>query len=133
MDGQVLQLRRRKPEGYWQSVTGSLLEGETPMKAALREVREETGLPADEGLGDTGITNRYPIHPAWRDKFAPSIKENTEYVFSLLLHEAADISLNPGEHVEYRWLPREMAAAHASSSTDRDAILELVTTVSGEA
>jgi dATP pyrophosphohydrolase len=130
LDGQVLQLRRRKPEGYWQSVTGSLLDDETPLKAALREVREETGLPADEGLGDTGLTNRYPIHPAWRDKFAPSVRENTEYVFSLLLPETTEISLAPSEHVEYRWLARDAAAAQASSATDRDAILALVSPVS---
>jgi dATP pyrophosphohydrolase len=35
-DGQVLQLLRREPTGFWQSVTGSLQEGETPLKAARR-------------------------------------------------------------------------------------------------
>ncbi|HET7396523.1 MAG TPA: dihydroneopterin triphosphate diphosphatase [Gammaproteobacteria bacterium] len=124
--GEVLQLRRHEPAGFWQSVTGSLAGNETPSKAAIREVLEETGLVADDGLTDTGVTNRYPIHPAWQHKFAPGVKENTEYVFSLQLPERSDIRLDPAEHSEYRWLPREAAAAAAGSHTDRDAILALV-------
>ena len=50
--GEVLQLRRREPADFWQSVTGSLHAGETPLQAAIREVREETGLAADAGLTD---------------------------------------------------------------------------------
>ena len=123
--GEVLRLLRREPPGFWQSVTGSLVPGESTLKAALREVREETGLDAGAGLTDSGIINRYPIHPAWRERYAPSVRENTEYVFSLLLPETADIHLSPAEHIEYRWLPREQAADLAASSTDRAAILAL--------
>ncbi|MDH3954436.1 MAG: NUDIX domain-containing protein, partial [Gammaproteobacteria bacterium] len=47
-DRQVLLLRRRRPFEFWQSVTGSLLPGETHEEAARRELMEETGL-ADEG------------------------------------------------------------------------------------
>lgn len=125
-DGQVLQLLRREPQGFWQSVTGSLVPGESPLKAALREVREETGLDADMGLTDSGVINRYPIHPAWRERYAPSVRENTEYVFSLLLPGTVDIRLSPTEHSEYRWLPRGAAAELAASATDRAAILALV-------
>lgn len=128
--GEVVRLLRREPEGFWQSVTGSLREGETPLKAALREVREETGLDAGAGLTDSGIVNRYPIHPAWRHRYAPEVQENTEYVFSLLLPETADIRLSPGEHLECRWLPRDQAVALASSPTDQAAILALVPAVS---
>ena len=123
--GEVLQLRRREPADFWQSVTGSLKEGETPGQAALREVREETGLQADAGLTDSGVVNRYPIHPAWRAKFAPEVTENTEYVFWLRLPACTAIRLDPAEHVEYRWLPRDEAVALASSRTDREAILKL--------
>ena len=128
--GEVLRLLRREPEGFWQSVTGSLREGETPLKAALREVREETGLDAGAGLTDSAVVNRYPIHLAWRHRYAPEVLENTEYVFSLRLPTAMDIKLSPGEHLEWRWLPRDQAAALASSTTDRAAILALVTAVS---
>lgn len=80
--GEVLQLRRREPPDYWQSVTGSLQADETTRQAALREVREETGFIADHGLTDSGIVNRYPIHRAWLAKFAAGTKENVEHVFS---------------------------------------------------
>ncbi len=123
--GEVLQLRRREPADFWQSVTGSLHYGETPRQAAIREVREEAGLLADENLTDSGIVNRYPIHPAWRAKFAPEVTENTECVFSLRLPARTAIRLDPAEHVEYRWLPRDEAVALASSRTDREAILKL--------
>lgn len=128
-DGQVLQMLRREPEDFWQSVTGSLLEGETPLKAALREVREETGLEASAGLADGGFINRYPIHPAWRARYAPAVKENTEYVFHLELDRTCEVRLSP-EHREYRWLPRAEAAELASSATDRAAILALLPALS---
>lgn len=124
-DGQVLQLLRREPADFWQSVTGSLNPGETPLKAALRELREETGLLGDAGLTDGGVINRYPIHPAWRHKYAPEVRENTEYVFHLALPASCDISLSP-EHVDSRWLPREQAAEAAGSATDKAAILALL-------
>ncbi len=124
-DNQVLQLLRREPTGFWQSVTGSLQVGETPLKAARRELREETGLDGDAGLTDGGVINRYPIHPAWRHKYAPEVQENTEYVLHLALPERCDINLSP-EHLEYRWLPREQAAETAGSATDKAAILALL-------
>jgi dATP pyrophosphohydrolase len=132
-DGEVLQLRRREPEGFWQSVTGSLKEGETPLKAALREVWEETGLDASAGLHDGGVINRYPIHPAWRERYAPSVRENTEYVFHLELAEKLPVTPDAGEHVEYHWLPRAEAAEQASSATDRAAILALLPALVREA
>ena len=124
-DGQVLQLLRREPAGFWQSITGSLREGETPLKAARRELREETGLDGESGLADGGVINRYPIHPAWRHRYAPEVQENTEYLFHFSLPERRDISLSE-EHLDYRWLPREQAAEAAGSATDKAAILALL-------
>lgn len=132
VDGDVLRLLRHEPAGFWQSVTGSLSPGETPLKAALREVREETGLDAGAGLADSGVTNRYLIHPAWRHRYAPQVESNTEYVFNLLLPVRMDISLDPAEHMEYRWLPRDAAVEFATSATDKAAILALVPPLSPE-
>lgn len=124
--GEVLQMRRRNPQDFWQSVTGSLQPNETTRQAALREVREETGFIADHGLTDNGMVNRYPIIKGWTKRFAPGTKENVEHVFSWQLPAIDAVRLNPDEHLEYRWLPRDEAVKLASSATDRDAILKLV-------
>ena len=123
--GEVLQLRRREPADFWQSVTGSLNPGESPLAAARRELREETGLAADAGLTDTGIVNRYPIHLAWRHRYAPEVRENTEHVFTLELAQRLPVNLSHTEHLEYAWLPHAQAAARAGSATDSAAILAL--------
>lgn len=121
--GEVLLLRRRQPEDFWQSVTGSLEWGETPVQAARRELFEETGLNAGAGLIDCQTTNRFPILPAWRTRYAPEVSHNIEHLFRIAFAERPEIQLDSAEHLEYRWLDRESAAAQATSYTNRDAIL----------
>ncbi len=124
--GEVLLMRRREPDDFWQSVTGSLEEGELPRDAAVRELREETGLQAGDGLVDCRLQNRFPILPAWRHRYAPDIHFNTEHVFRLEYDARPPIQLDSREHRECVWLPRGDAAGRASSHTNRDAILQFV-------
>ena len=127
--GEVLQLRRREPSDWWQSVTGALHEGESAYHAALRELREETGLIGDADLEDTGLTNRYPIVEPWRARYAAGVTHNVEHVFRLTLATAEPVALAAAEHTEWAWLPRTAALARASSATDRAAIEALVAPV----
>ncbi|MEW6612843.1 MAG: dihydroneopterin triphosphate diphosphatase [Pseudomonadota bacterium] len=117
----VLLLERRQPPGFWQSVTGSLEPGEDWHAAAVRELGEETGL-APDGLVDTGIVNRFPIHPAWRSRYAPEVQENEEHVFALALPAPVPVRLDPAEHRQACWLPRQEALRLASSWTNQAAI-----------
>ena len=119
--GEVLLLRRKKPDFFWQSVAGSLQWGETPRAAAARELREETGLGAAQ-VTDCETVNRYLIYPMWRHRYAPGVIENTEYVFRLRLEGPCDVTLDTREHREYRWLMAREAAAAVSSHTNRTAI-----------
>jgi dATP pyrophosphohydrolase len=122
----VLLLERARHPGFWQSVTGSQ-EGDEPLpETARREVREETGIEAGSGeLTDWRITNRYEIFAEWRDRYAPGVTENTEHVFSLCLPEPQAVTVAAGEHLAWRWLPWQEAAAACFSWTNRDAILAL--------
>jgi dihydroneopterin triphosphate diphosphatase len=120
---EVLVLRRTEPADFWQSVTGSLRWGESPRRAALRELREETGLVGGLNLIDARHRERFPIVPPWRARYAPWARYNTEHWFYLLMPGRRLIRLNPKEHVEYRWLPAGPAARTMSSWTNRDAIL----------
>lgn len=121
-ESDVLMLRRCVPADFWQSVTGSLRDGETILAAAAREVREETGILAGDRLEDMGVKNRYRIWPEWRHRYAPGVEFNVEHVLRLRLPARWPVRLNPAEHVEYRWLPAIQAAALAGSTTNADAI-----------
>ncbi len=130
--GEILLLRRRDPPDFWQSVTGSLEWGERADAAARRELREETGLGEETELGTeyrlrpTDRVQRFPILPAWRKRYAPDVRENTEYLFVLRLPRPLPVRLNPAEHTEYAWLSCSDALARVSSWTNRDAIEELM-------
>ena len=120
--GEFLLLERRKPPGFWQSVTGSLEWGETADEAARREVVEETGITQGV-LRNLQWTQVYEILPSFGKIYAPGITRNLEHAFALKLHERVPVILS--EHVQFRWLPAVEAIALASSSTNRAVIQQL--------
>jgi dATP pyrophosphohydrolase len=123
---EILLLERAAHPGFWQSVTGSQ-EGNEPLRlTAVREVAEETGISALPGdLVDWRLANRYEIFPEWRHRYSPDVTENVEHVFSLLVPGPGPISVAPGEHLGYVWLPWPEAACAVFSWSNRDAILML--------
>jgi dihydroneopterin triphosphate diphosphatase len=89
--------------GFWQSVTGSLEEGESHRQAAVREVFEETGVVSrEEELIALGVVNTFEIAPQWRHKYAPDVTHNEEVCFALKTEER-EVRLDPLEHDSYSW------------------------------
>ena len=125
LQGSVLLLRRTHPPWFWQSVTGSLKWGESPRRAAAREVFEETGLRVRGSLIDVHRGRRFLIVNPWRARYAPDVRFNREHWFYLPLPVRIGIHLNPQEHAGYRWLPLQQASRQVSSWTNRDAIRAL--------
>ena len=122
--GEVLLMERAARPGFWQSVTGSLdRPDEAPADAALREVREETGIEAGaDRLRHWNLAYTFEIYPQWRHRFAAGTTHNTEHVFSLELPQRMTVRLAPDEHVASLWLPWREAAAKCFSWSNRDAI-----------
>jgi len=125
--GRVLLLKRADRPDFWQSVTGSLhWEEREPRVAAVRELREETGLVVDpRQLRDLFRTYRYEIPLPWRYRYAPGVTENTEHVFTLELQGETALTIHPAEHVEYGWFAFDEAAGKTASWTNREVIEEL--------
>jgi dATP pyrophosphohydrolase len=122
----VLVLERAGHPGFWQSVTGSVHEGEALRDTAIREVREETGIAAAlYELRDWNLQNVFEIYPVWRHRYAPGITHNTEHVFGLRVPECLPVVIEPREHLAQAWIPWQEAAAKVFSWSNRKAILML--------
>lgn len=122
----VLLMERADYPGYWQSVTGSRDDEETLRETAIREVKEETGLDAARYvLTDWQEQNVYEIYSRWAHRYAPGTTHNTEHVFGLQLPQQVAVQLSPREHLNYQWLPWDVAADKVFSPSNRAAILQL--------
>jgi dihydroneopterin triphosphate diphosphatase len=122
--GEFLLLERRRPPGFWQSVTGSLEWGELADAAARREIIEETGITQGV-LVNLQWTQVYEILPAFGKVYAPGITLNLEHAFSLRLQTRVPVILSDSEHVQFRWVSDVDAVTTVSSITNRAVIEEL--------
>ncbi len=125
----VLLIERADFPEHWQSVTGSQEPGETLGQTAARELREETGIDAQQygGVADWHMQNDFEIYPQWAARYPPGTTHNTEHVFGLVVPGHVPITLAPREHLRHAWLPWREAAARCFSWTNRAAIEALPT------
>lgn len=122
----VLIMQRSDDPSFWQSVTGTLEEGESPAQTALREVFEETGITlcGIEQLVDCHQTNRYEIRKQWLHRYPPGTQYNTEYVFCACVDSSVPVILS--EHEQALWLPKADAITKLWSPSNRDAVMRFV-------
>jgi dATP pyrophosphohydrolase len=81
---------------FWQAVTGGMEDGETPLDACRREIREETGMEVAAGrIQSLDLTQEIPVPAAgWLVRKRVFLAEAPEQ----------PIAISP-EHVDARWVP----------------------------
>jgi dihydroneopterin triphosphate diphosphatase len=116
---ELLCLRRgphgRSP-GSWEAVHGHIDAGETPVDTALRELAEETGLPA-ERLYNLSRVESFYRHLTNEVVLVP--------VFAAVVRGGAPVRLSD-EHDASEWLRPEAAKARVSWPRIRREITDLV-------
>ena len=121
--GRVLLLQRCDDPDFWQSVTGSIEENETPAQTAEREILEEIGLSLKAenlSLYDCKECVEFEIFPHFRYKYDPNITHCIEHWFLLAVNN--EFSPRLSEHLAFKWLSAKEAAAKTKSPNNAQAI-----------
>ena len=117
-DGEILLLHRQdsEPQGNtWGLPSGKMDEGENPLEAILREIKEETGfeIPKSQISYFSKVYVRFP---------------GLDYVYHLFhtrLNNQPKVQINPNEHKDSKWVhPKK--ALDMSLIQDLDACISLV-------
>lgn len=118
-DGEEIEIvlasrRTRRGELAWGLAKGGIEDDESPEEAAVREVREETGLLAEieDSLGET----RYFY--VWED-----VRIRKTVHFFLMRHTGGNIDDRDDEMEEIRWFPLERALKRAAYRGERDVLV----------
>ena len=117
-DFEILQLLRR-PGGYlentWQFPGGKVDAGETAPQAAVRELREETGLAPNRLQFLTHVSTFY----------VPMLDAVLHAAnFCCFIDAGVSITLNE-EHTDFRWIGRSRFRRDVMWPTDRAALAEI--------
>jgi 8-oxo-dGTP pyrophosphatase MutT (NUDIX family) len=110
----ILAARRtRRGELAWGLAKGGIEPDESAEQAAVREVREETGIEADieESLGET----RYFY--VWED-----VRVRKTVHFFLMRATGGDVNDRDDEMEDVRWVPLERALKRAAYKGEREVL-----------
>ena len=119
----VLTLQRdatTRCPGSWETVHGRIEDGERPEDAAVREVREETGIDVDR-LYNVTCQSFYLHHNG---------VVQVAVVFAAFVREPAAVQLSD-EHARFEWLPAAEASARFAWPREREALQHIQILLAG--
>jgi dATP pyrophosphohydrolase len=111
-DAEVLVVHRAPYLGsYWHSIAGGVEPGETEREAAVRELREETGLDAHDELVAIGHRMTYSLEEEPPERRALYRPGSTDVEVECFVADAPPgwEPLLDHEHDDYRWCSPEEA------------------------
>jgi 8-oxo-dGTP pyrophosphatase MutT (NUDIX family) len=127
----LLQTQPRSEHGsFWQPVTGSVEPGETAHQGAIREAREETGLPSSE-RSVRPIGYEFSFQSRHASGRGSGLCREIAYALETGGAQPPQIQIDPKEHSGYEWVTPDEARARLKFESNRRA-LEIVLNLTQE-
>jgi dATP pyrophosphohydrolase len=105
---------------FWQGITGALEHGESFEEAAMREVREETGISVEQ-VFSVGFSQYFPIRPEWRATYGEGATQVEERVFYAFIPSETKPELS-AEHQSFRCCSAEEAVSLLAFGQNRQCL-----------
>src|SRR5437660_5945605 len=129
-DHRVLLLHRKPERGnFWQPITGSIEDGESPLDTARREIVEETGHIGDPQELD--LLQSFMIESQFLESRYPAPIIASEKGFVAHLSSQLPIRIDAEEHDDFGWFTFGEAYEKIRWTDDREALEKLETRLSG--
>ena len=109
----------------WSLPKGHLEEGESPLEAARREIREESGVSRLELVRPLGSYSRYRLGA---DGAEDSSELKTIHLF-LFRTDESDLAPLDSDNPEARWVERERVAGLLTHAKDREFFASILKTI----
>jgi len=129
-DHRVLLLHRRPERGnFWQPITGSMEDGESPLDTARREIIEETGHHGEPEELD--LLQSFMIESQFLESRYPAPIIASEKGFVAQLSSQLPIRIDADEHDDFGWFTFAEAYERIRWTDDREALEQLETRLLG--
>jgi len=123
-DHRVLLLHRRPERGnFWQPITGSIEDGESPIETARREIVEETGNRGEPEELD--LQQSFMIESHYLETLYPTPIIASETGFVARLRSDSTIRIDAEEHDDFGWFTFGEAYERIRWTDDREALEKL--------
>jgi lipoyl(octanoyl) transferase len=124
-DGERVLLLHRRPErgNFWQPITGSIEESETPLETARRELLEETGTAGEPVAID--LQQSFMIESQFLAATFPPPIIASETGFAVMTNADVPIRMDTDEHDDHGWFTFAEAYEKIQWTDDREALEQL--------